>query len=164
MLAKVISKAQNAFVDGRQILDAMLIANEVIDLILKSNEGVILCKLDIEKAYDHVEWSFFSYGYGENGVWGEVVKVDQVVFIHSQFFCFGQRNSFRFFQSSRGLRQGDPLSPYLFLIAMEALSCLLKRAVCGGLLLTYQVRGRDREGVEVSHLLFVIDTLIFCEA
>ena len=41
--------------DGRQILDAMLIANEAIDSILNSNERVILCKLDIEKAYDHIE-------------------------------------------------------------------------------------------------------------
>ena len=39
-------------------MDAVLIANEAIDSILKSNRGVILCKLDIEKAYDHVDWSF----------------------------------------------------------------------------------------------------------
>ena len=43
---------------GRQILDAVLIANEVIDLILKNNESGILCKLDIEKAYDNVDWTF----------------------------------------------------------------------------------------------------------
>ena len=65
----MISKAQNVFVEGRQILDAML-ANEVIHSILKSNGGVILCKLDIEKAYDHVEWSFLltvmeKLGFGE---------------------------------------------------------------------------------------------------
>ena len=69
-LANVISKAQNAFVEGRQIMDAMFIANEAIDSILKSNEGVILCKLDIEKTYGHVEWSFSlsimeKMGFGE---------------------------------------------------------------------------------------------------
>ena len=58
VLAKVISKTQNAFVEGRQILDAVLIANKVINSILKRNGGAILCKLDIEKVYDHVEWSF----------------------------------------------------------------------------------------------------------
>ena len=49
VLAKVISNAQNAFVEGRQIMDAMLIADEAIDSILKSNGGAILCKLDIVK-------------------------------------------------------------------------------------------------------------------
>ena len=44
--------------EGRQILDVVLVANEVTNSILKSNEGAVMCKLDIEKAYDHVEWSF----------------------------------------------------------------------------------------------------------
>ena len=58
VLAKVISTSQNAFVEGWQIIDAVLIANEAIYSILKSNRGAILCKLDIEKAHDHMEWHF----------------------------------------------------------------------------------------------------------
>ncbi|KAL6341835.1 hypothetical protein AAG906_038079 [Vitis piasezkii] len=56
VLAKVISMSQNAFVEGQQIMNAVLIANEAIDSILKSKRGAILCKLDIEKAYDHPIW------------------------------------------------------------------------------------------------------------
>ena len=69
-----------------------------------------------------------------------------------------------FFQSSRGLRQGDPLSPYLFVVVMEAFSCLLKRVVAGGYLTPSSVQGRRGEGVQISHLLFADDTLIFYEA
>ena len=50
----IISQSQNAFVEGKQILDAVLIANEAVDSILRRKEKGILCKLDIEKAYDHI--------------------------------------------------------------------------------------------------------------
>ena len=52
---------QNAFVEGRQILDAILVANEVVDSVLRSNRSAILCKLDLEKAYDHVDCSFLGF-------------------------------------------------------------------------------------------------------
>ncbi|RVW86930.1 hypothetical protein CK203_043508 [Vitis vinifera] len=70
-----------------------------------------------------------------------------------------------FFSSSKGLRQGDPLSPYLFVLGMEVLSALIRRAVGGGGFVSgCSLRGRGRLEMEVSHLLFADDTIIFCEA
>lgn len=54
VVGKVVSKFHNALVEWRQILDAVLISNETIDSMLKSNNFGVLCKFDIEKAYDHV--------------------------------------------------------------------------------------------------------------
>ena len=70
VVGKVVSSTQNAFIEGTQILDTTLIANEAIDSLLKQNESGVLCKLDIEKEYNHLNWNFLflvmqRMGFGE---------------------------------------------------------------------------------------------------
>ncbi|RVW88789.1 Transposon TX1 uncharacterized 149 kDa protein [Vitis vinifera] len=119
VVSKVVSPTQNAFVEGRQIFDAALIANEAIDSLLKGDEAGVLCKLDLEKAYDHIKLGFPVDSDAKNGFWGEMGWLDQ---------------------STQGLRQGEPISPYLFVLGMEALSCLINRAVRGGFLTGCRLR------------------------
>ena len=84
----LVNPAQNAFVEGRQILDASLIANEVIDSMQKRKERGVLCKLDIEKTYDQINWSFIlkvlkKMGFGDKWVgWIEV-------HFYGYFLCSG---------------------------------------------------------------------------
>ena len=82
-------------------MDAVIIANEARDSILK--RGVILCKLDIEKAYHHAESSFLLAVMEKMGFGGEVAKVDQVMFIHSQVFYFSKWNPFQVFFRALGV-------------------------------------------------------------
>ena len=80
------------------------------------------------------------------------------------FFVLFNGSSMEFFRSSRGLRQGDPLSPYLFVIRMEAPSCLLKRVLEGNFISGCRFWGRDGGEIVISHLLYADDTILFYEA
>jgi hypothetical protein len=163
VLGKVVSHSQTAFIKGRQILDSVLVANECVDSRIRSETPGIICKLDLEKAYDHVSWEFLLYvlkrcGFGER--WhGWIAHCISTV-------CFSiniNGSPSRFFRSSQGLRQGDHLSPLLFVLVMEAFSRMIYATVDSGRLSGFLVGSSTQDTMMVSHLLFADDTLIFCD-
>jgi hypothetical protein len=159
VLEKVISKSQSAFIKGRQILDPILIANECLDSRFRSREPGIICKMDLEKAYDHVNWDFLLYVLRRCGFGGKWCSWIARCISSTKFLVLVNGSLNGFFSSTRGLRQGDPLSPLLFVFVMEALSRMITATVSGGLLDGFRVGNAS-----FSHLLFVDDTLIFCDA
>ncbi|RVW96497.1 LINE-1 retrotransposable element ORF2 protein [Vitis vinifera] len=163
VMGEVISDSQHAFIHGRQILDVVLIANEALDSRLKDNIPGLLLKMDIEKAFDHVNWNFLVEVMSKMGFGHRWINWIKWCCSTASFSILINGSPSGFFRSSRGLRQDDPLSPYLFLLAMEALSQLLSRARNGDFISGFRVGGRGSEGLFVSHLLFADDTLIFCD-
>ena len=164
VLDNFISESQNSFVGGRQILDSVLIANERLDSRLKSHVPGVVCKLDIEKAYDHVNWDALFYlldrmAFGVK--WGGWIKACVTLV---RFSILVNDSPEGFFGSSQGLRQGDPLSPLLFLLIMEVLSRVLRKTKECGLIHGFHVGPINSVGVRISHLLFSNDTILFCDA
>ena len=163
VMGLIISQSQNAFIEGRRILDAVLIADEVVDSILIRKENGLFCKLNIEKAYDHIKWDFLLQILERMGFDSKWISWINWCFSTSSFFVLFNGSPTGFFRSSRGLRQGDPLSPYLFMIGMEALSCLLKCAIEGNFISSCRFEGRDGGELVISHLLYADDTVLFWE-
>lgn len=160
ILPDVISLNQSAFVPGRLITDNVLLAYELTHYMQTKNKGTdcyAALKLDMSKAYDWVEWEFlrrmlcklgFQQGWVEN-----LRKL--VTMVRYRIRVNGELTEE--IKPQRGLRQGDPLSPYLFLICAEAFSCLLNAA---------ESRGETKgicvcEGASsINHLLFADDSLL----
>ena len=121
--------------------------------------GRITIKVDIAKAFDTVDWGFiFSILQGMD------MPHPLLVWLHSSIttpsFMIGFNGTVQgYFKSTRGLRQGDPLSPYLFVMAMNCLSLLLDRGAAEGQF-GYHQHYRDSK---LTHLCFADDLLIFCD-
>ncbi|XP_019433997.1 PREDICTED: uncharacterized protein LOC109340726 [Lupinus angustifolius] len=139
-------------------MDGVVIANEIIDQARKNkNEECFIFKVDFEKAYDSVNWSFLLYMMERMGFcvkWRNWIKS-----------CL-QSNSVSIlvngsptseFNMVRGLRQGDPIAPFLFLIVVEGLAGIMRSAVAKRLFKGYEV-GKDK--VLISHLQYADDTLL----
>jgi len=163
-LDKCVSEEQSTFVEGRSILDNALIATELIHSMkmkTKAWRGELTLKIDISKAYDRVDWGFLRgvlmrMGLSEKWIQWMMMCVSYVT-------CSVLMNFDRVgpIVPGRGLRQDDPLSPYLFILVAEGLSTLIHKAINIGDIHGVQV---CRGAPVVSHMLFADDCFLFCRA
>uniref|UniRef100_A0A803P465 Reverse transcriptase domain-containing protein n=1 Tax=Cannabis sativa TaxID=3483 RepID=A0A803P465_CANSA len=160
VLGETILETQSAFVEGRQILDSVLIANETVEDYRSRGRSGLVFKIDFEKAYDRVEWEFVDVVLGKKGfgeIWRKWIKG---CISSTSFSVFINRAPRGKFSGSRGLRQGDPLSPFLFTLVADVLGRMTNKAVSTGNISGFLV-GKER--VQVSHLQFADDTIFFVE-
>ncbi|CAJ2662016.1 unnamed protein product [Trifolium pratense] len=158
VIGSVISEAQTAFVKDRQILDGILVANEAVDEARKSRKELMLFKVDFEKAYDSVDWGYLDDIMRRMSfptLWRKWIR-ECVCTATTSVLVNGSPTDD--FPLRRGLRQGDPLSPFLFLLAAEGLNVLMDAMVARNLFQGYSFG--EQGMVSVSHLQFADDTLL----
>lgn len=161
VLPNIISENQSAFVQDRSITDNVLVAFELIHHLRHKNrgsEGEIALKLDISKAYDRVSWTYLEHRlramqFSQKWIDWMLLCVRTV----SYQFCLNGSIVGPVIPK-RGLRQGDPLSPYLFLLCVEGISNDLDNAVLNGTIHGCQIAP---SAPSISHLLFADDSFLF---
>lgn len=164
LLHQFISPFQSAFVPGRLISDNSLLAFEIAHSLKQRRKGKVgygALKLDMSKAYDRVEWTFLEAAMLKLGFSSAWVRwIMRCVSTVSYSFNLNGEPRGKFFPT-RGLRQGDAISPYLFLICAEALSRLISAAE-----IQQRLHGMKvcRKAPSISHLFFADDSLIFFKA
>ncbi|KAL9665814.1 hypothetical protein QQ045_000135 [Rhodiola kirilowii] len=155
----LISEEQVGFVQGRCIHENVCLAHDLAhDLNNKTFGGNVIIKLDMAKAYDRVSWSFLlaalrAYDFRE-GAFDLILRC----ITNCRYSVKWDGKLYGCFHSRQGVRQGDPLSPTLFVLAIEWLSKALNNAVITGSLQNYYTAPG---ALPINHLLFVDDLLIF---
>ncbi|CAL1394844.1 unnamed protein product [Linum trigynum] len=125
----VISESQTAFVKGRLIGENILLAHELVQKYGRKNiSSRSLVKVDLMKAFDSVNWAFLFRVLTAMGFPNKFLNWLRMCVTTQKFSIGFNAGSVGFFPAKKGLRQGDPLSPYLFVVAMEVFSCLMHTA------------------------------------
>jgi hypothetical protein len=161
IMPSIVSVEQKGFIHDRNIKDCLCTASEAINLLQnKSFGGNLALKIDITKAFDTLDWNFLikvltAFGFNEKFCnWIKVI-------LHSAFLSISiNGKSQGYFNCSRGVRQGDPLSPLLFCLAEEVLSRSISLLVSQGRL--NQITG-TRNCMIPSHSFYADDLLVFCK-
>ena len=160
-LSSLISPVQATFVLGRRGTDNVCIAQELLHTLDNKKKGRVsymAIKLDLEKAYDRLEWNFVHKVLEAFRFPPKLTKIIMSYIAMTSISVLVNRGALQSFEPSRGIRQGDPLSPYIFILCMEYLGHLIEqKCVDGG----WTPLKASKDNVGISHLLFVDDILLF---
>jgi hypothetical protein len=157
---KVVRPTQTAFMPGRHILEGVVVLHETIHELQRKKMNGVLLKLDFEKAYDKVNWDFLQQALRMKGFDPKWCKWIQDFVSRGSVGIRVNDDIGHYFQTKKGLRQGDPLSPILFNIVADMPAIIINRAKEDG-----QVEGLIPHFVDggVSILQYADDTIIFME-
>ncbi|GJZ90403.1 RNA-directed DNA polymerase, eukaryota, reverse transcriptase zinc-binding domain protein [Tanacetum coccineum] len=160
VIDSIISPEQSAFITRRQILDGPLILSETIDWYKKRKKKMMLFKVDFEKAFDSVSWRYLDYVLDKLGFgikWRNWIKAE-LASARTSILINGSPTSE--FSLKRGLRQGDPLAPFLFIIVMEGLHMAFNDGLSANMFHGVKV---GSPGIHLSHLFYAEYVIILSE-
>ncbi|XP_057796787.1 uncharacterized protein LOC131012797 [Salvia miltiorrhiza] len=164
VLPCLIDRSQSAFVEGRMIQDNILIAFEAIHSMkrkTRGKNGYLALKIDISKAYDRVDWNYLDAVLQRLGFCDKWLEWMRLCVRTVSYEILINSAAVSPIIPGRGLRQGDPLSPYLFILCAEGLSAMINYETARGDIHGIQM---GRRGPAVSHLMFADDCIFFCRA
>jgi len=161
VLPKIIDNTQSAFIKGRGLLDSILVANEIVEEYRQKKKRLAIVKVDYEKAYDSVNWDFLYHMMERMGFCDRWISWVKECLGSSSVSVLVNGSPTNEFTPTRGLRQGDPMAPFLFLIVAEGLAGLVRQAVKKDLYSGIKVGSNE---TNVGLLQFADDTLFLCEA
>ncbi|GKA52519.1 RNA-directed DNA polymerase, eukaryota [Tanacetum coccineum] len=160
VISDLISDVQTAFLPNRQILDGPFIINELLSWCRHKKQQAMVFKVDFAKAYDSVRWDYlddvlFSFGFGVK--WRSWIKGSLISGMASVLVNGSPTSEFQF---HCGLKQGDPLAPYLFILVMESLHLSVSRTVEAGIFTGIKIDS----ALSISHLFYADDAVFIDHA
>lgn len=158
ILPQVISQSQSAFMPGRLLAENVLLATDLVQGYNTANSSPrAMLKVDLRKAFDTIRWDFIIDSLKALSIPLKFIRWVYQCISTASFTISVNGSSSGHFGSTNGIRQGDPISPYIFVLAMEALSRLLLSRFESGMI-GYHPMTSD---LKLSHLMFADDVMIF---